>query len=108
MVNRGLVESILSFNIVTWHGNSTVKNKARLSRIVNLASKLICRDQRQLSSLYSVAHKRKAPIIFSDSDHPLNSAFEKLPSGRRIEVPLAKKNQVQEVYYPVFYCGFKW
>ena len=72
MVNRGLVESILSFNIVTWHGNSTVKNKARLSRIVNLASKLICRDQKQLSSLYSVALKGKATKIFSDPDPPPN------------------------------------
>ena len=60
MVYRGLVESILSFNVVTLYGNITVKNKARLARIVNTASDVIGHDQRQLSSLYSVVLKRKA------------------------------------------------
>ena len=60
MVYTGLVESILSFNIETWYGNITVKNKARLARIVNTASDVIGHDQRQLSSLYSVVLKRKA------------------------------------------------
>ena len=34
MAYIGLVESILSFNIVTWYGNITVKNKATLTPIV--------------------------------------------------------------------------
>ena len=83
---------MLSFNIVTCYGNITIKNKARLARIGNTASKLIGRDQRKLSSLYSVAIKRKATQIFSDANHSLISALEMLPSGRRIKVPLAKKN----------------
>ena len=39
-VYRCLVESVLSFNIVTWYGNLSVKNRARLARVVNTASKL--------------------------------------------------------------------
>ena len=35
-----MTESILSFNIVTWHGNITVQSKARLATIVNTASKI--------------------------------------------------------------------
>ena len=36
-----LVESVLSFNIVTWYGHLSVKNRARLARVVNTASKII-------------------------------------------------------------------
>ena len=70
MVYRGLVQSILSFNVVTWCRNITIKNKARLARIANTASKLIGRDQRQLSSLYRVALKRRDTQTIGDSDHP--------------------------------------
>ena len=59
MIYRGLVEDILSFNIVTWLGNITVKNKARLARIVNTVSKLIGRDQRQLSTCIMQRSKEK-------------------------------------------------
>ena len=33
-----LVDSVLSFNIVTWYGNLSVKNRARLAQVVNMAS----------------------------------------------------------------------
>ena len=68
MVYRGLVESILSFHIVTWYDHVTVKNKASLARIVNTAGELICRDQGQLSNLYSVTLKRKDTQIFGNPD----------------------------------------
>ena len=61
-----------------------------------MASKAIGRNQRQLSSLYSVALERKATQIFSDPNHPLNTAFEMLLSWRRIKAPLAKKNIYQK------------
>ena len=40
MVYRSLIESILAFNIVNWFGVLIVRNKARLSRVVNTASKV--------------------------------------------------------------------
>ena len=45
-VYRCLVESVLSFNIVTWYGNMSVKNGARLARVVNTASKIIGAKQK--------------------------------------------------------------
>ena len=60
MVYRGLLESRLSFNIVTWYGNMTVKSKARLARIVHTAGKVIQgRDQRQLSACTMEHSKEK-------------------------------------------------
>ena len=51
LVYRGLVESILSFNIIIWFGHVTVKQKTKLGRVVNKASKLIGQQQLQLSTL---------------------------------------------------------
>ena len=101
LVYRSLIESVLSFNVITWYGNvSEKKNKVKLARVVSTASKLIGNDQKQLSSIYKDALKRKSTQILYDPAHPLNQAFQKLPSGRRLKVPLAKKNLLKKSFVP--------
>ena len=39
LVYRCLIESVLSFNIIIWYGNVSGKNKIKLARVVNTASK---------------------------------------------------------------------
>ena len=58
LVYRSLIESVLSFNIITWYGNVSGKNKVKLARVVNTASKLIGNNQKQLSSICKDALKR--------------------------------------------------
>ena len=41
-------------------------------------------------------HKRKASQILYNPAHPLNEAFQKLPSGRHLMVPLARKNHFKK------------
>ena len=94
------IESVLSFNIITWYGNVSGKNKVKLARVVNTASKLIGNNQKQLSSIYKDALKRKSTQILYDPAHPLNQAFQKLPSGRRLKVPLAKQNIFKKSFVP--------
>ena len=57
MVYRSLIESILAFNIVNWFGVLIVRNKARLSRVVNTASKVIGSSQIPLSDVDAKAMK---------------------------------------------------
>ena len=99
-VYRSLVESVLAFNIVCWFSNLTVKNKGRLARIVNQASKIIGRKQLSLDQLHYTAVRRKAGRIIADRTHPLNRQFKLLPSGRRFDVPLAKKNLFKFSFVP--------
>ena len=96
-----LVESvILSFNIVTWYGNLSVKNRARLARVVNRASKIIGVAQKQLHDLSHLSVCRKSLSILHDKTHPLNFCFQHLPSGRRLKMPLAKKNVYKKSFIP--------
>ena len=100
MVYRSLIESILAFNIVTWFGVLTVRNKASLSRIVNTASKVIGCSKIPLSDVYAKAIKRKASQIIADSAHPLHPLIRRLPSGRRFRIPLARKNSYKKSFIP--------
>ena len=64
LVYIGLVDSILSFNSITWFGHLTVTQKKKLGRVVNISSKLISQQQRQLSTLHDSTLARKAFQIF--------------------------------------------
>ena len=59
MIYRSLVESTLTFNIVTFYGHLTVKQKNRLNKIVNIATKLINLKQKSLNDLYQQAISKK-------------------------------------------------
>ena len=78
---RCLVDSVLSFNIVTWYGNLSVKNRAWLAPVFNTASKIIAAKQKQLCDLYHLSVCRKSVSILHDKTHPLNFCFQHLLLG---------------------------
>ena len=59
LLYRGLIESVLYVNIITWYGNISDKNKITLARVVNTASKVIGNEKKYMSSVYNAALKRK-------------------------------------------------
>lgn len=100
MVYRSLVESILSFNIVTWFGNLGVRDRNRINRIVKGASKVIGKLQKPISEIYKDSVFNKAKKIIADDSHPMNSSFNLLPSGRRFRAPSWKRNLYGHSYVP--------
>lgn len=90
-VYRSLVESILSFNIIMWSGNLNIQRRNKLQRIVNMASKIIGKPQRQLNT-YEEHVKNKTKKIISDHSHPLHCESELLPSGRCFKLQTANRN----------------
>ena len=64
MIYRSLVESILTFNIVTFYGHLTVKQKNRLNKIVNIATKFMNLKQKSLNDFHQQAiSKKKAEAL---------------------------------------------
>lgn len=100
IVYKNLIESILTFNMAMWYGNLNVKGRSKLQRIVNLASKIIGTNQKQLSSMYEEVLRKKAFKITNDPTHPLNREFELLPSARRYRVPRANRNIFKNSFIP--------
>ena len=73
MIYRSLVESILTFNIVTFYGHLTIKQKYRLKKILNIATKLINLKQKSLNDPYQQAiSKKKCRSIINNPTHPLH------------------------------------
>ena len=100
LVYRCLVESILSSNIATWFDQLLVKQKVKLAGVVNSASKIIGRNQLQLSALYHTAVTRKTNHILKDTTHPLRQNFQLLRSGKRYKTILAHKNVYKKSFTP--------
>ena len=100
MVYRSLIESILTFNIISWYNLLTSKQKTKLSRITAQASKIIGSPQTPLSHLYERSVITKAILITEEPSHPLHSSFTLLPSGRRYKVPSARKSIYKKSFIP--------
>ena len=92
LVYVSLIQSILSFNIVSWFGHIRVKDRTKLDRVVNLASKIIGEKQKSLTEIHREYTKKKAKKIMIDNTHPLNFRFTVLKSGRRLRTSKPNRN----------------
>ena len=79
---RAVIESILTFSIIVWFGNTSAKQITKLNRIVKTASKIVGCELPSLESLYETRTKKRAHRIIEDATHPANDLFEMLPSGK--------------------------
>lgn len=91
MVYRSLTESVLTFNIMSWCGKLSLKQRNKLAQIISQTSKIIGHKQLPLREVQAISGK--AIQIYQDPTHPLHSAFKLLPSGRWLRVPEAQKKK---------------
>ena len=54
LLYKFLIESVLSFNLVSRYGTLSANNKARLARVVNQAGKIVGIKQLQLCDIYQL------------------------------------------------------
>ena len=99
-IYRSIVESIMTFNIITFYGYLSVKDKARLNRIVNIASKVVGQKQKGLHELYQTVIQKKSRNVIKDSTHPLHCHYEIMPSGRRFRAPAFRRQLYNRSFIP--------
>ena len=97
---RSYIESILAFSLVCWFGNAKLKQKSKLTKIINICSKITGIQQGSLSSLYDKQLLRLGHSILKDPAHPLHPEFSLLPSGRRYLIPKFKTNRTRLSFIP--------
>lgn len=90
---KSYIEPVLYFAISCWFGNLSVKYKNALNRIATLSRKIICKEQRNLSSLFNRNVLGWAQSVLLDRDHFLYSEFFMLPTGSRYRLPKMKSYQ---------------
>lgn len=80
---RAVIESVLTFSILSWYGNATSQDKHQLEKVVRRASKIIGCSLPTIASHYVTRIIRKARNITNDPYHPAHHLFALLPSGKR-------------------------
>ena len=93
--------SILSFNISAWFGNLSPKNKNKMYKILNAASKIIGNTQVPLGHIFEKTILKKTEKILKTKKHPLNLEFILLPSQRRYKSPNTKTNRHMNSFVPL-------
>ena len=94
------IESILTFSLGSWFGNISLKNKNSLNKIVKWSGKLIGEPQPNMETLYTKQLQRVSKSIQNYNTHPLNSAFQLLPSRQRLKVPKSRTNRYRNSFVP--------
>ena len=97
---RTFIQSVITFNFISWYGNLSVQNKNKLSKIVNTASKIIGLPIESIGNYYEQQISKKTNKILSDSSHILFSQYSYLPSGRRLRLPTGRTNRFLQSFLP--------
>ena len=100
MFYSSYIHSVISFSIICWFGNLSIKDKNSLGKIVKTASKIIGTQLESLESFFNRQLVLRARAIIHDEDHPLFSEYTLLPSGLRFAAPRATKNRYRFSFVP--------
>lgn len=100
------IESAISFSTTCWYGNLCIRDKNQQGKIVKVASKVIGAQQmNSLEQIFSRQVLSKALSVRSDAAHPLDTEYDFLPSGLRLQVPPATKNKNKKTQtIQIFLC----
>jgi hypothetical protein len=79
-----IVQSVLAFSIICWYGSCSVESKHKLTRIINICSKLGVSNVASLDDIYRKCPIQRCKVILNDESHPLFCHYNLLPSGRRL------------------------
>ena len=96
------VKSVMTFGLVCWWGNLSVKNKEKLNRIYTISCKIAtcCSPDTSLEHLYKSTTLQMATKILSDPTHFLPDHYDLLHSGRRYRMPTVKTQRALKSFIP--------
>uniref|UniRef100_A0A3P9IJZ8 Reverse transcriptase domain-containing protein n=1 Tax=Oryzias latipes TaxID=8090 RepID=A0A3P9IJZ8_ORYLA len=94
------IESILTGNITTWFGNSTMQDRRALQRVVRSAERIIHTELPDLHSIYGRRCWTRARKITKDLSHPDNGLFSLLRSGKRFRSLKANTERLRRSFFP--------
>jgi hypothetical protein len=97
---KSVVESIITFCILVYYGNSRKRDIHKLSRIVKQAAKLTKTPCMSLDELFVKYCTAKVKLIRNDVSHPLNMFYTTLRSGVRLTSQKSRTNRYMCSFVP--------
>jgi hypothetical protein len=77
-----IIQSVMTFSIVCWYGNTSAESKNKLSRIIKVCEKMNVNTM-CIEDLYRKCTVQRCKAILKDQTHPLYCKYTLLPSRRR-------------------------
>lgn len=97
---QALIQSVITFNLVCYHGNATHENRYRLDQVRRRAQRIIGRNLPEIGHLYEQRVKRKTDKVRIDQSHPLNGNYSFNRSGFRLRVPRTNRTRFRHSFIP--------
>ena len=97
---QSVIQSTLSFCMISWYGNCPQESKDKLNKIINSSKKIGVTKFLQLYELFETQSNQRINIIMNDPNHPLYSMYEMLPSGRRLRAETARTSRYCKSFVP--------
>ena len=94
------IESILTYNFITWYSAAGAENKDRIQKITHRAEKVTGCDLPHIDSLFPTRIKKKVGRITKDPSHPLHGHFQLLPSNRRYRSVKSRTSRFSNTFIP--------
>ena len=96
---RSIIESVLSFCILSWYGSSNKKDLKKLYKITRIGKRLGIKTQ-NLQEIFNDSCSRMVSKIMKDKEHPLNDCYVYLKSGCRLMVPKQRTSRYGHTFVP--------
>ena len=95
-----VIQSVISFSITCWFGNSTQEATNRLNRVIETCKRLGASNASTLKDIYEKCVLQRTVVIRADTSHPLNSQYQLLPSGRRLRSIKCRTTRYSNTFIP--------
>ena len=98
-VCRSIVESVMSYCIISWFGSSHKKDQHKLAKIGKIAKRMGV-NSKNLNELYQNDCINMVDKILKDAHHPLYNCYVFLRSGRRLNVHMQRTSRLRNTFVP--------
>ena len=95
-----VIQSVITFSVTCWYGNSTQESTDRIIRVINNCRKLGATDAITLYELFKKCTLQRCKTIRGDESHPLHGQYQLLPSGRRLRSTKCRTERYSKSFIP--------
>ena len=98
---RSIIEPLITYCSICYYPALSVKNRNRLLKMSHVSAKIIGLPTPMLSEIIDHAILKKARAVATESDHPLSTFFDVLPSQRRYRCIKCETSRYSRSFVPL-------
>ena len=98
---RSIINSVISFCICAWGGNTAQRDISKIDRVTRQARKITNEDQFDFKELFQKACVNKITKILKDTSHPLHNQIIFSSRSNRVLLIRSRKERFKNSFLPL-------